>query len=82
MAKPIISTDVGDVTLYVKDGVNGFIVNIGDSEALAERMGHLIAEESLRKDFGSRSRDVAVQELELSRCAERHLEAYNAVFEQ
>ena len=82
MAKPIVSTDVGDVPLYVKDGVNGFIINVGESEALADRIGRLIADESLREQFGSQSRKVVIQELDLSRCAERHIEAYKAIFDK
>lgn len=82
MAKPIVSTDVGDVPLYVKDGVNGFIINVGESEALADRIGRLIADEPLREQFGSQSRKVVIQELDLSRCAERHIEAYKAIFDK
>jgi glycosyltransferase involved in cell wall biosynthesis len=82
MAKPIISTDVGDVPLYVHDGVNGFIVDVGDSDALAERIGRLAKNEALRKEFGDRCREIVVRDLDVSRCAERHFEAYKAILAQ
>jgi glycosyltransferase involved in cell wall biosynthesis len=79
MAKPIVSTDVGDVPLYVQDGVNGYIVNVGDSDALAERIGRLESDDTMRKEFGDRCRKIAIQEFDVSLCAERHLEAYKAL---
>jgi glycosyltransferase involved in cell wall biosynthesis len=79
MSKAIVSTDVGDVALYVKEGVNGFIVDANSSEALAERIISIAGDESLRREFGERCRDVAVQELDISHCAKRHIEAYSAI---
>lgn len=79
MAKPIVSTDVGDVPLYVKDNESGFIVDVGDSTAIAERLVTLLENEELRNDFGKKARDVAARELDLTRCAERHLNAYQKI---
>lgn len=76
MAKPVVSTDVGDVSLYLKDGVNGFIVDIYDSAAMAEQIACLIEDAILREEFGKAARKVAVQELDIVCCAERHLLAY------
>jgi len=76
MAKPIVSTDVGDVSLYLEDGVNGFIVDIGDSSAMAKQISCLIDDASLRHEFGRVARKVAVQELDITRCAESHFSAY------
>lgn len=79
MAKPIVSTDVGDVPQYVEEGTNGLIVDVGDSDALAERITSIAGDEALRRVFGARCRDVAVQELNIAHCAKRHLEAYSAI---
>jgi glycosyltransferase involved in cell wall biosynthesis len=81
MGTPVISTDVGDVPLYVRDEDNGFIVNVEDSEALAERLKLLISNSELRHQFGARGREVVVSELGLGRCAARHLNAYNNILE-
>jgi len=79
MAKPVVSTDVGDVSLYVRDGGSGFIADIGDSVALAERLRRLVSDKALRGKFGERGRDTAVRELDIERCADRHIEAYKSM---
>ena len=79
MAKPIVSTDVGDVSLYVREGYSGFIVGVDDSEGLANGIGRLIDEADLRQKFGQRSRETALQKLDLKRCAERHFVAYSSM---
>jgi glycosyltransferase involved in cell wall biosynthesis len=76
MAKPIVSTDVGDVPLYVKDGENGFIVPIGDVSLLADRVGQILQDSIKRKHFGKISRQIALQNFDILNCGERHLEAY------
>jgi glycosyltransferase involved in cell wall biosynthesis len=81
MGTPVISTDVGDVPLYVRDEDNGFIVNVEDSEALSERLKLLISNSELRHQFGARGREVVVSELGLGRCAARHLNAYKNILE-
>ena len=76
MAKPIVSTDVGDVPLYVKDGENGFVVPIGDVSLLADRVGQILQDSIKRKHFGKKSRQIALQNFDILNCGERHLEAY------
>lgn len=57
MGRPVITTDAPGCRETVKEGVNGFLVPVKDSEALANRMEHFVAhpediarmgEESLR----------------------------------
>ena len=76
MERAVVSTDVGDVSLHVQDGESGFVVDVGDSDAAADRIARLVEDTTLRQDFGKRAREVAVRELDISRCAERHLAAY------
>jgi len=76
MSKPIIATDVGDISQYIIDGYNGYIVNIGDSTLMAKRVEELIINSELRKSFGERSRAVAVNFLSLTECSKKHLVAY------
>ncbi len=79
MAKPIVSADVGDVPLYVREGSSGYIVDIGDSTALAERLARLAIDAELRREFGRRGRETVVHELDVGRCADRHEEAYKVM---
>lgn len=79
MEKPVVSTDVGDVPVYVRNGSNGFVVPVGDSRAMAERITMLVGNKKIRDDFGQKSRQIAIQELDVKICAERHLDAYNSI---
>ena len=76
MEKAIVSTDVGDVSRYLKDGVNGFIVPPKDVKALAEKVSILIEDEKLRVKFGKLARAVAVKELDVAICADKHRKFY------
>ena len=76
MEKPVVSTDVGDVSLYVRNGHNGFIVDVGDSTALKERLTSLVNNKDMLREFGHKARQVAVRELDIEKCAQRHFNAY------
>lgn len=79
MARPIVSTDVGDVAQFIKDGENGFVVPIKNSAALAEKVALLIEDEELREKFGQKARDVAIKYLDIDICAKKHAEFYRKV---
>ena len=76
MEKAIVSTDVGDVKRFIKDGENGFVVPPRDAKALAEKVSILIENENLRVKFGKLARAVAVKELDVDICAEKHRRFY------
>jgi glycosyltransferase involved in cell wall biosynthesis len=79
MEKPIVSTDVGDVSQYIKDKSNGFIVDSGDYYMLAKRLMQLAGDKQLRDNFGKRARLVAIDNLDISVIAKKHVDAYNDV---
>jgi D-inositol-3-phosphate glycosyltransferase len=49
---PVIASRVGGLVTTVRDGVTGFLVPEGDVDALAERIGALVAEPDLRWRVG------------------------------
>lgn len=49
---PVIATNIGGIPEVVIDGRNGFIINPGDIEALAEKLEILISDASLREEMG------------------------------
>lgn len=58
---PIITTDFGDNSKWVKDGVNGFTIPLRAPEALASIIIQLLKDEEMRKRFGKTSREIIVE---------------------
>ena len=82
MGKAIVSTDVGDVPLYVRHNHNGFIVEVGDFKKMSDYISVLIQDELLRSKIGGTSRNIAVNQLDSRLCAIRHLEAFTDIQNQ
>jgi glycosyltransferase involved in cell wall biosynthesis len=54
---PVVATDVGGVSDVVREGVDGFLVAAGDTDALAARLEELAGDEALRRRMGGAARD-------------------------
>jgi len=53
---PVVASDVGGVGEAVEHGVNGLLAPRGNPESLADALGRLIADASLRRRMGSAAR--------------------------
>lgn len=60
--RPIVANDVAGCREIVRHGENGFLVPAGDGKALADALGILIEDSSLRIAMGIRGREIAVAE--------------------
>ena len=67
---PVISTNIACIPETVRDGVEGYLIDAGDTEALADRIGRLIANTCLRKRMGQASRQRFLEEFTYERFAE------------
>ena len=54
--RPVVATRVGGVPDVVRDGEDGFLVEAGDVDALAERLASLAADPGLRERMGTAGR--------------------------
>ena len=79
MELPIITTDVGDVGLYVKNNINGFVTKVGDVNAISKHLEYLAENKKCLVNFGTESRKIAVQKLDVGICADKHVRAYSAI---
>jgi D-inositol-3-phosphate glycosyltransferase len=52
---PVIASDVGGLAFLVKDGRTGYRVPAGNTEALADRIAHLLTDELSRRRIGQRA---------------------------
>lgn len=66
---PVISTKWACIPEIVEDGVNGFLVEPRDVDALAERICTLLVDDELRRKMGQASRDRFVQEFSFEKFA-------------
>ena len=79
MRKAIVTTDVGSVNQYIEDGISGFVVPVKDVSAMREKVDILIANSSLREEFGNRARLIAEKKLDISIAAEKHASFYRRI---
>ena len=56
---PAIGTDSGGVREVIRHGETGYLVSVGDSDRLAERMEELLADDKKRKVFGEHAKKYA-----------------------
>jgi glycosyltransferase involved in cell wall biosynthesis len=68
---PVVCTAAGDAAIVVPDGQVGFVVPLGDEAALADRLGQLHDDQSLRQRFAHEARRWIEQEFTVSRLAEK-----------
>jgi glycosyltransferase involved in cell wall biosynthesis len=57
-AIPVVATPVGGTPELVKDGVNGFLVPVGSSTALAQAIVRLLDDHPLAQEMGRRGREL------------------------
>jgi len=48
---PIVATNNGGQTDFVEDGVNGFLVDVGDSKKMAERISYIAQDQSVQENM-------------------------------
>lgn len=58
LEKPIVSTNIGEIPVFVRDNESGFLVEPKDPSALAEKIIHLLKNEGLREKFGSAAQKI------------------------
>jgi glycosyltransferase involved in cell wall biosynthesis len=75
---PIVCTDAGGPAEYVKDGVAGFVVPVGDAASMADRITRLLDDEPLRREFGRRGRERAQRHFAYDRMIDDTLALYES----
>ena len=79
VGRPIVTTNSIGCKDVVDDGVNGFLIPVKDSEALARKLRILIEDKALRVKMGKAARAKAEQEFALENVIKKHLEIYNII---
>lgn len=79
---PLITTDMPGCREVVTDGVNGFVIEPRDSDAIARSVNRLLLNPSLRKTMGSASRQRVEERFHLRHVADAYMEIYRRVLAQ
>lgn len=76
IGRPIVTTNSIGCKDTVEDGVNGFLVPIKDSKAVAEKLDILINDPVLRQTMGINSRKIAERDFSLTDVVAKHMAIY------
>jgi len=78
---PVIATLVGGLPEVVLDGENGFLLPVGDVDAMAKAALQLLRDDDQRRRFGDAGRQWAVDRFDEASIVERYRRIYRQVLE-
>lgn len=67
MGRPIITSDAPGCRETVIDGINGYLVPVGDSTTLAAKMKELIEKPDVAEKMGQKSHEIAVERYDVNK---------------
>jgi glycosyltransferase involved in cell wall biosynthesis len=73
---PVVSTPVGGIPEAITDGVEGFLVQPGDIDALADRLGRLLKDPALRQAMSEAAKRKVESTFALDRIIPQWVELY------
>jgi len=76
--KTVVATPVGGIPTLIEDGRTGFLVPVGDAEALRATLERVLADPELRKRVGEAARARVSEYCSWDRVTERTLQIYAA----
>lgn len=80
--RPVVATAVGGVPDVVEEGVDGFLVEVGDVQALAERLDRLARDPELRRRMGEAGRERVVPRYRVARLVDDVDELYRELLSE
>ena len=79
---PVIATNTGGLPEVVADGETGYLLPVGDVDAMAARAIEILSDDALRRRMGKRAREVAVEQFDESWIVPRYRAMYERVIGQ
>jgi N-acetyl-alpha-D-glucosaminyl L-malate synthase BshA len=76
---PVIATRVGGLPEVVRDGENGYLVGVGDVDAMAEWAVELLVDSDRRREFGRVGREWAVAQYNTEHVIPQYIALYENV---
>ncbi len=76
---PVIATRIGGIPEVINDGESGFLSDVGDVEKMSVDTLRLLRDEDLRRAFGERGRELAVQRYATSKIIPQYIAFYEKI---
>ncbi|EPM0681215.1 TPA: glycosyltransferase family 4 protein, partial [Klebsiella pneumoniae] len=76
--RPVIGGNIGGIPEQIRDGVDGYLVEPGNSDALAQLMDKLAADPELARRMGINARQRLEEKYDLA----RHMQVLQALYQQ
>ncbi len=76
---PVIATSIGGIPEVVNEGESGFLSDVGDVDKMSVDTLKLLRDEELRRTFGERGRELAVQRYATSKIIPQYIAFYEKI---
>ncbi|MEM3860209.1 MAG: glycosyltransferase family 4 protein, partial [Candidatus Micrarchaeaceae archaeon] len=80
VGRPVVAFRSGGIPEQVIDGETGFLVNVGDVEAMRERILQLANDFVLSERMGESARELAERKFDVNQMVDRYLEVVAHAF--
>ncbi len=74
---PVVTSNIGGIPLQVKDGENGFLVEVGDKKGFAERIIQLLKNPDLTEEMGKKGKEIVRKNFLITRILSDYLDLLN-----
>jgi len=79
---PVIATRIGGLPEVVNDGETGFLSDVGDIDKMTADTVRLLADEDMRRAFGEKGRELAVQRYSTSKIIPQYIAFYEKIVQK
>jgi N-acetyl-alpha-D-glucosaminyl L-malate synthase BshA len=76
---PVIATRIGGIPEVINEGESGFLSDVGDIEKMSSDTLVLLRNEELRRAFGEKGRELAVQRYSTSKIIPQYIAFYEKI---
>lgn len=76
---PVIATRIGGIPEVVTEGETGYLSDVGDVEKMSEDVIRLLGDEDLRRAFGQKGREMAIQRYGSDKIIPQYIDFYEKV---
>ncbi len=79
---PVIATRIGGIPEVVSEGETGYLSDIGDVSKMSEDTLRLLADEDLRRAFGEKGRELAIQRYGSDKIIPQYISFYEKILKK